>query len=46
MKLCRKNNNIIINETEHKGTREEKHVHIKTPGLVRDQSKTHYGENP
>ena len=46
MQLCRNNNIIIINEAEHKGTIEEKHSHIETPGLERDQGKTHYGENP
>jgi len=45
MQLYRKNN-IIINGAEHKGTIEEKHSHIETPGLVRDQGKTHYVENP
>lgn len=45
MKLYR-NNNIIINIVEHKGTIEEKHSHIETLGLVGDQGKTHYGENP
>jgi hypothetical protein len=45
MQLYRKNN-IIINAVEHKGTIEEKHSHIETPGLVGDQGKTHYGENP
>ena len=29
----------------NKETIEEKHAHIETPGLVRDQGKTHYGEN-
>lgn len=46
MQLYINNNNIIINAAEHKGTIEEKHVHIETPGLVKDQGKTHYGENP
>jgi len=45
MTLCKKNNNIIINAVEHKGRREEMHVHIETPGLVGDQGKTHYVEN-
>ena len=40
------NNKIIINAVEHKGTIEENHAHIETPGLVRVQGKTHYGENP
>jgi len=46
MQLCRKNNNIIINAAEHKGTQKEKHAYIKTPGLIRDEGKTHYGKNP
>jgi len=46
MQLCINNNSIIINAIEHKGTIEEKHSHIETPGLVRDQGKTHYGGNP
>ena len=45
MQLSR-NNNIIINAIEHKGTIEKKHSHIETPGLVGDLDKTHYGENP
>ena len=40
MQLCRKNNIIIINATKHKGTIEEEHSHIETPGLVGDQGKT------
>ena len=31
---------------EHKGTIEEKHSHIETLGLIEDQGKPHYGENP
>jgi len=31
---------------EHKIKIEEKHSHIKTQGLVRDQGKTHYWKNP
>ena len=46
MQLCRKNNIIVINAAEHKGTIEEKHAHIETPGMVGDQGKTNYGENP
>lgn len=41
-----KKNNIIINAAEHEGTIEENHSHIDTPGLVGDQDKTHYDENP
>jgi len=44
MQLFRKNNIIINNVVEHKGTIEEKHSHIKTSGLVGDQGKTHYGK--
>ena len=40
MQLCRKNNVIIINAVEHKGTTEEKNPHIETPGFVRGE-----GEN-
>ena len=46
MQLCRKKNNIIINAAKHKRTIEEKHAHKETLGLVGDQGKTHYGENP
>jgi len=46
MQLSRNNNNAIINVVEHKGTIEEKHAHIETLGLVKNQGKTNYGENP
>ena len=36
MQLYRKKNIIIINAAEHKGTIEENHAHIETPGLVGD----------
>jgi len=45
MQLYRKNN-FIINVAKHKGTIEEKNSDIKIPGLVREQGKTKYGENP
>lgn len=45
MQLCIKNN-IINNETKHKGTIEENHSHIETLGLVGDQRKTPQGGNP
>ena len=45
MKLYR-NNSIIINATELKGTIEENSSHKGTRGLVRDHRKNHYGENP
>ena len=46
MQLYRKNNIIIINAAEHKGTIEENDSHIEKPVLVRDQGKTYNGENP
>lgn len=45
MQLYRKNNSTI-NAVKHKGTIEEKHSHIGTPGLVEDEGKTHYDEDP
>jgi len=45
MQLYRKNN-TIINAVKHKGTIEEKHSHIEEPGLVGDNGKTHYSEDP
>ena len=46
MQLCRKNNNFIINAAKHKGKREEKHAHVETTGLVKDQGKTPLGGKP
>lgn len=46
MQLCRNNNIIIIiiNATEYKGTIEEKHAHIETPRLIKDQCKPTMGK--